>query len=471
MPELRSLAVGGEAFTGEVAGRWSQGRRMFNGYGPTEATVWVTSSAPLTEAVAPPIGRPVWNTRAYVLDGALCPVPAGVPGELYIAGVQLARGYLGRPDLTANRFVADPFGAPGERMYRTGDLVTWRADGQLDFVGRVDDQVKVRGYRIELGEIEAAVAAHPAVGQVTVVVREDRPGDKRIVAYVVPAAAGTEVDTDDLRARLSGHLPDYMVPSAFLRLDAFPLTPNGKLDAKALPAPDFTAAVGSEAPRTPREEVLSALFAEVLNLPRAGVRDSFFELGGDSIQSIQLVSRARKAGIALTAREIFQHQTVEALAALAGDLPAEGGAEDPDAGIGELPLLPVMHWLRELDAPVDGFNQSMVLQVPADLGQERLERAVQALLDHHDALRLRVTEEPAGPAGAPPGGPRSRPGARWPRRAASAGSTPPVRPGTPWPRSWPPRRTVPGPPSRPATVSWCGWSGSTPGPPPPADCC
>ncbi|WP_344096030.1 amino acid adenylation domain-containing protein [Streptomyces stramineus] len=401
LPELRSLAVGGEAFTGEVAGRWSQGRRMFNGYGPTEATVWVTSSAPLTEAVAPPIGRPVWNTRAYVLDGALCPVPAGVPGELYIAGVQLARGYLGRPDLTANRFVADPFGAPGERMYRTGDLVTWRADGQLDFVGRVDDQVKVRGYRIELGEIEAAVAAHPAVGQVTVVVREDRPGDKRIVAYVVPAAAGTEVDTDDLRARLSGHLPDYMVPSAFLRLDAFPLTPNGKLDAKALPAPDFTAAVGSEAPRTPREEVLSALFAEVLNLPRAGVRDSFFELGGDSIQSIQLVSRARKAGIALTAREIFQHQTVEALAALAGDLPAEGGAEDPDAGIGELPLLPVMHWLRELDAPVDGFNQSMVLQVPADLGQERLERAVQALLDHHDALRLRVTEEPAGPAGAP----------------------------------------------------------------------
>ncbi|ARF54293.1 non-ribosomal peptide synthetase [Streptomyces gilvosporeus] len=402
LPELRSLAVGGDAFTGEVVGRWAPGRRMFNGYGPTEATVWVTSSAPLTEPVAPPIGRPVLGTQVYVLDPSLRPAPVGVPGELYVAGSQLARGYLRRPGLTAGRFVANPFGAPGSRMYRTGDLVKWRADGELEFLGRVDRQVKIRGFRIELGEIENLLAAHPAVGQAAVIVREDRPGDKRVVAYLVPDEAGSAVDVGGLRAHLAGQLPDYMLPSALLVLDALPLTANSKLDVERLPAPDFAALAGDQEPRTPREETLCALFAEVLNLPRVGVASSFFELGGDSILSIQLISRARKEGIALTAREIFQHQTVEALAALTADVPAGAADGDPDAGIGALPPTPIMHWLRELDAPVAGFNQSMMVQVPADLGEQRLTDAVQALLDHHDALRLRVPESPApDAAGAP----------------------------------------------------------------------
>ena len=403
LPELRSLAVGGDAFTGEVVGRWAPGRRMFNGYGPTEATVWVTSSDVLSEPVAPPIGRPVRNTQVYVLDSALCPTPVGVPGELYLAGSQLARGYLRRPELTAGRFVADPFGAAGRRMYRTGDLVKWRADGELEFLGRVDRQVKIRGFRIELGEIENVLAAHPAVGQAAVIVREDRPGDKRVVAYVVADEDGSGVDVGELRAHLSGQLPDYMMPAAVTVLDTLPLTANSKLDVRALPAPDFAAVAGFEPPRTPREETLCAVFAEVLNLPRVGVTSSFFELGGDSILSIQLISRARKEGIALTAREIFQHQTVEALAALTAGLPATAAATDPDAGVGALPPTPIMHWLRELDAPVDGFNQSMMLQVPADLGERRLTAAVQALLDHHDALRLRVNGAAAedAAAGAP----------------------------------------------------------------------
>ncbi|KAA6214828.1 amino acid adenylation domain-containing protein [Streptomyces albofaciens JCM 4342] len=393
LPELRSLTVGGDAFTGEVVARWAGGRRMFNGYGPTESTVWVTSSPPLSEPVAPPIGRPVRNVQVYVLDDALCPVPAGVPGELYLAGVQLARGYLHRPGMTAARFVANPFGAPGSRMYRTGDLATWRADGQLEFAGRVDHQVKVRGFRIELGEIENVLAGHPAVAETAVVVREDRPGDKRIVAYVV-TAGDAALDAGALRAHLAGQLPDYMLPAAFLELAALPLTTHAKLDVRALPAPDFAAAAGTKAPRTAREETLCRIFAEVLRLDRVGVDDSFFSLGGDSILSIQVISRARQEGIVLTAREIVRHQTAEALAALAAEAPS-AAAEDPRDAVGTLPPTPIMHWLRELDAPMDGFHQSMVLQTPAGLARQQLIDVVQALLDHHDALRMRLTERPA----------------------------------------------------------------------------
>ncbi|AKN68643.1 siderophore 2,3-dihydroxybenzoate-glycine-threonine trimeric ester bacillibactin synthetase [Streptomyces sp. PBH53] len=413
LPELRSLAVGGDSFTGEVVARWAPGRRMFNGYGPTEATVWVTSSDVLSEPVAPPIGRPVRNSRVYVLDEALRPVPAGVPGELYVAGLQLARGYLRRPALTAERFVADPFGTPGTRMYRTGDLVKWRADGELEFLGRVDRQVKVRGFRIEPGEIENALTAHPAVGQAAVVVREDRPGDKRIVAYVVPAGedgpdgfpGAARTDTGELRAHLAGRLPDYMVPAAFVTLRALPLTANSKLDTAALPVPDYVADAEVAPPRTPREETLCQVFAEVLGLPRVGVTSSFFELGGDSILSIQLISRARAHGLAVTARDVFRHQTVEALAAHAADVPdavAAGNAEDAEDAVGPLPPTPIMHWLRELDAPVDGFNQSLVLQTPGDLDLPGLTGAVQALLDHHDALRLKVTSVPPAEGSGPP---------------------------------------------------------------------
>ncbi|MEV0281340.1 non-ribosomal peptide synthase/polyketide synthase [Streptomyces sp. NPDC050610] len=393
LPHFRTLVVGAEACPAELVARWSPGRRMVNAYGPTEATVAATISAPVTGPALPPIGGPVDNTQVYVLDAGLRPVAPGVAGELYIAGGGLARGYLGRPGLTAQRFVADPYGPAGARMYRTGDLARWRKDGALDYAGRADDQVKVRGFRIELGEIEAALSAHARIAQSTVLVREDRPGEKRLVAYLVPDGAQAPA-TGELRDFLSATLPDYMVPAAFVPLDALPLTPNGKLDRKALPAPEYRAELTGRAPRTPREELLCGLFAEVLGLERVGIDDSFFELGGDSIMSIQLVSRARRAGLELSARDVFDHKTV---AGLAGAVAVARGAvaEAPGAGTGPVPLTPVMHWLAERGGPLDRFNQSTVLQAPAGMAREDLVTAVQTVLDHHDALRVKVATGPA----------------------------------------------------------------------------
>jgi amino acid adenylation domain-containing protein/non-ribosomal peptide synthase protein (TIGR01720 family) len=398
---LRCVIFGGEALDLWRLEDWYQRHPdhapvLINMYGITETTVHVSYRAldrqVIAGATGSVIGRGLYDLRVYVLDQGLQPVPAGVSGEMYISGAGLARGYLKRPGLTSERFVADPFGAPGERMYRTGDLARWQNDGNLEFLGRSDHQVKIRGFRVELGEIEASLASHADVAQSAVIAREDEPGQKRLVAYVVPAA-GRTLDPARLRTHLAQGLPDYMVPAAFVILEALPLTPNGKLDRKALPAPEFKPAV-LRAPRTPAEEILCALFIETLGLTQVGLDDNFFHLGGDSIVSIQLVSRARKAGLIITPRDVFQHQTVEALAAVGRTIvPTES---DSGSGIGALAPTPIMHWLLEAKGPVNRFNQSMLLQVPAGLGEEQLMAAWQAVLEQHDALRLRVIRPAEG---------------------------------------------------------------------------
>ncbi|MCK2244157.1 MULTISPECIES: non-ribosomal peptide synthetase [unclassified Crossiella] len=396
---LRAVTFGGEALDLTRLADWydrhpEDAPVLVNMYGITETTVHVTQLA-LSRGDCVPgagslIGRAIDDLRVYLLDEHGELVPPGMPGEIYVAGPGVAPGYLNRPELTAARFVPDPFGAPGERLYRSGDLARWTEDGCLQYLGRADDQVKIRGFRIELGEIEAALGRHPEVAQAVVVVREDKPGDKRLVGYAVPRAAAV-LDPLTLRAHLADLLPEHMVPAAVVVLTQIPLTRNGKADRRALPAPDYAAAADlSRAPSTDRERLLCALFAEVLGLAEVGVADSFFSLGGDSILAIQLVARARAAGLLISPREVFTHRTATALAEIAEEV--HSGPTDA-ADVGPVPLTPVLRWLAAQDTPIDDYHQWVLLHTPAELTADRLTELLQSVVDSHDLLHARLDEQ------------------------------------------------------------------------------
>ncbi|MFK0182535.1 amino acid adenylation domain-containing protein, partial [Streptomyces xanthochromogenes] len=366
--------------------------QVVNGYGPTETTTFASAHPvrrPFDYAGALPIGRPLDNTRLYVLDDHLGLVAPGVPGELYIAGAGLARGYLRRPAQTAERFVADPHGPAGTRMYRTGDLVRWSRDGEIEYLGRADQQVKLRGFRIEPGEIESALVAHPSVAQAAVVVREDRPGDKRLVAYVV----GEDVDTAALRRHASEALPDYMVPAAFVLLDTLPLTGNGKLDRRALPAPDLSSDSTGRAPRDPAEEVLCGLFADVLGRPSVTIDDHFLRLGGHSLLATRLVSRIRTAfGVRITVRDMFQHPTVAQLNELIQTSKGDKARPALVAGVrpARLPLSSAQQrlwFLDQLEGPSPTYNIPIALRLAGPLDVDALRRALTDVVGRHEALR------------------------------------------------------------------------------------
>jgi amino acid adenylation domain-containing protein/non-ribosomal peptide synthase protein (TIGR01720 family) len=453
---VRKLLAGGDVLSAEHVRKVLHelgGCRLINGYGPTENTTF-TCCYPMADASqvgdSVSIGRPIANTEVYILDHLLQPVPIGIPGELYIGGAGLARDYLNQPELTAEKFIPNPFAARNEergtrnedtkeqrtknkeqsagssddticnlqsaicnRMYRTGDLARYLPSGDIEFLGRNDSQVKIRGFRIELGEIEAALALHPAVRESVIVAREDIPGAKRLVAYIVPNDERRTINDEnhsssliahrssfqaELRAFLKQHLPDYMLPAVFVLLDTLPLTPNGKIDRRALPAPDHERpelATGFVAPQTLVEQTLANLWMEVLGVDRVGVHDNFFELGGDSILSIQIIAKANAAGLRISPKQLFEYQTIAALAGVVQWAPA--WQADQELVAGAVPLTPIQRWFFEQDLPEpQHFNQAVLVEVRQPLEQALLEQAVRQLLMHHDALRLRFIREEHG---------------------------------------------------------------------------
>ncbi|TDD79374.1 amino acid adenylation domain-containing protein [Actinomadura darangshiensis] len=386
---LRVL-VGGEALPADLAAVLEREASLAtNMYGPTEATIWATSA----DLPASGIGAPFWNTRAHILDARLRPVPPGVPGELYLAGAQLARGYVGRPDLTAERFVADPCGPPGSRMYRTGDLARRARDGSIEYLGRTDDQVKIRGFRIEPAEAQAVLAARPGIAQAAVVVREDRPGDARLVGYYVPAH---DADEAALRDALASALPEYMVPSALVALDALPRTVNGKLDRAALPAPE--AEVSGRAPRDARETALCAIFAGLLGVEGVGIDDDFFALGGHSLLATRVAAKARAVlGAELSIADVFEAPTV---AALAPRLVAAETVRVRDVGRPEVvPASAAQRglWLEErLRGPSASYALPLGLRLRGPVDEGALGRAFADVVARHEALRTLLVEGPDG---------------------------------------------------------------------------
>ncbi|KAA5835173.1 amino acid adenylation domain-containing protein [Saccharopolyspora hirsuta] len=391
----QQLVLGGESLMGEVLEQWRArhpGATVINEYGPTETTVGCTEyriepGDPVPTGVVT-IGRPIWNTQMYVLDAALRPAPVGVEGELYIAGDLVTRGYLNRPGLTSAKFVANPYGPPGSRFYRSGDIARWNADGMLEFVARVDDQVKIRGFRIELGEIETVLNQHEHVRHAAAIVREDTPGDKRLVAYVVPSDG---CDADGLREYAAERLPEYMVPVAFVLLPELPLTGNRKLDRKALPAPEFSGDASGRGPRNAREELLCGLFAEVLGVEQVGIDDGFFELGGHSLLATRLISRIRaELGAGVGIRQLFESPTV------AGIAEALGAAEPVRAKLAPVPrpdLVPLsfaqrrLWFLHQLEGPSPTYNIPLLLRMSGELDLAVLAEAVADVVARHESLR------------------------------------------------------------------------------------
>ncbi|MEE2035535.1 AMP-binding protein, partial [Rhodococcus chondri] len=378
---------------------------LVNMYGITETTVHVTALTLNRElastAAASLIGEPLPALDLHILDSRLHPVPPGVTGELYVSGAQLSRGYLHRPALTATRFVADPHGRPGARLYRTGDLARRTRRGDVEYLGRSDFQVQLRGFRVELGEIEAVLLRSPGVARAVVLVHhDDRTGAERLVGYVVPET-GAVLDGPAILARAAGDLAAYMVPATLMVLDELPITATGKFDRRALPAPDFAARTQpARAPADPRETRLVELFGDVLGLDTVGVDDSFFALGGDSIMSIQLVSRAKALGLELTPRQVFEHKTAAALAAVAGTAATPVVLDElPGGAVGAMPLPPIVHWALARGGRLDRYSQAVLLRLPTDLDHATVTALLQALLDRHDMLRARLVPDPTGPAG------------------------------------------------------------------------
>ncbi|MEM9487289.1 MAG: amino acid adenylation domain-containing protein, partial [Cyanobacteria bacterium P01_F01_bin.116] len=363
---------------------------LHNLYGPTEAAIDVTAWHCQPDSATVPIGRPIANTQLYILDSDLQPVPIGVSGELHIGGAGLARGYLNRPELTQEKFVENPFGEG--RLYKTGDLARYRSDGAIDYIGRIDYQVKLRGFRIELGEIEAVLARQ--VQQCVAMVREDTPGNKRLVAYVVHNdALEGEFDGDSLKAYLKQHLPDYMVPTVLVPLEALPLTPNGKIDRKALDAPDAGPSQEFVAPQTDEEIILTEIWQDILSQEKIGIHDNFFELGGDSILSIQMIAQARKAGLSLRPKQLFQYQTISELAYASIHEAESPILANQGQVTGPVPLTPIQHWFFDQQwSNPHHFNQAILLQVPSDIQEDKLRQSLADLVAHHDALRLRFEQ-------------------------------------------------------------------------------
>ncbi len=403
LPGLRAVISAGEDCPLDVARRWSKGRRLFNGYGPTEATVGPAlypAPDPLPKGMTRfPIGRPLPNTQMYILDPRQQPVPVGVPGEIFIGGVGVAQGYLNRPDLTARSFIPNPFTAPRQpapgdpgpgRLYRTGDLGRYLPDGNIEFLGRIDFQVKIHGFRVELGEIEAVLMEHAGVQHAVVVADDSLPADVRLFAYIVPSE-GSPPSVNALRDFAKQKLPEYMLPAAYVFLEALPLLPNGKIDRRALPKPGASRPRLDNvfvAPQTAEEKQLAEIWSRVLKIQKIGTQDDFFALGGDSILSMQVSAEAGKAGLKITPKQVFLHPTIAELALSAGA--DELFQADQGRVMGSIPLTPIQHQFFEENAAwANHWNTSMLIQPVAPLEPERIERCLKALVEQHDILRAR----------------------------------------------------------------------------------